>query len=85
MTKGLTLPVKLSKAVTISFRIRPMRSTSVTRPVAMKVAQTSTAAEARSGDESALKAGVSAELTCAWYCSSRSASEKSGSGMVPNI
>lgn len=31
-------------------------------PVAMKVPQTFTAAEASSGDESALKAGVSAEL-----------------------
>ena len=62
-----------------------MRSTSVTRPVAMKVAQTSTAAEARSGDESAPKAGVNAELTWAWYCSSRRDSEKSGSGMVPKI
>ena len=42
-----------------------MRSTSVTRPVAIKVAHTSTAAEARSGDESTPKAGVNAELTWA--------------------
>jgi len=39
-----------------------MRSTSVTKPVAMKVAHTFTAAEANSGDESAPKAGVRAEL-----------------------
>ncbi len=51
----------------------------------MKVAQTFTAAEARSGEESALNAGVSAELICAWYCSNSRASEKSGSGMVPKI
>ena len=79
------LLVKLSRAATRSFRILPMRSTSFTRPVAMKVAQTFTAAEARSGDESALNAGVRAELICAWYCSSKRASEKSGSGMVPKI
>ncbi len=77
--------VKLSRAATKSFNILPMRSTSVTSPVAMKVAQTFTAAEARSGEESALNAGVSAELICAWYCSNSRASEKSGSGMVPKI
>ena len=59
----MTLPVKLSNAVTRSFKILPIRSTSVTRPAAMKVAQTSTAAAARLGDESAPNAGVSAELT----------------------
>lgn len=56
------LPAKLSKAPTSSFSILPIRSTSLTMPVAMKVPQTLTAAEASSGDESALKAGVSAEL-----------------------
>ena len=35
---------------------------SVTNPIEMNVAQTLTAAEAKSGDESALKAGVNAEL-----------------------
>lgn len=55
-------PVKFSRAVTRNLRIRPMRSTSVTKPVAMKVAHTFTAAEANSGDESAPKAGVRAEL-----------------------
>ena len=79
------LPLKLSKAPTSSFNILPIRSTSVTMPVAMNVAQTFTAAEASSGDESALKAGVSAELIWAWYCSSRRASENSGSGVDPNI
>ena len=59
---GDLLVVKLSKADTKNFSILPMRSTSVTRPVAMKVAQTLTAAEASSGDESAPNAGVSAEL-----------------------
>ncbi len=39
-----------------------MRSISVTIPVATNVAQTLTAADASSGDESALKAGVNAEL-----------------------
>ena len=60
---AIDLPVKLSNAVTNNFKILPMRSTSVTRPVAMNVAQTSIAAEARLGDESAPKAGVNAELT----------------------
>lgn len=54
--------MELSNAVIKSLRIRPMRSTSVTSPVEMKVAHTSTAAEARSGDESAANAGVRAEL-----------------------
>ena len=39
-----------------------MRSMSVTIPMAMKTPQTVTASEASSGDESAAKAGVSAEL-----------------------
>ena len=77
--------MKLSSAVTRSFSIRPIRSESVTNPAAKKVAHTLTAAEARSGDESAANAGVRAELICAWYCSSSSASEKSGSGVEPNI
>ena len=51
----------------------------------MNVAQTSMAAEASSGDESAPKAGVNAELICAWYCSNNNASEKSGSGVLPKI
>jgi hypothetical protein len=61
-----------------------MRSTSVTMPVAMKVAQTLIASAASSGDESAAKAGVSAEPICAWYCSSSVTSGKSGSGVLPN-
>ena len=60
--QAVVLLVKLSNAPTSSFSILPIRSTSVTMPVAMKVAQTFTAAEASSGDESALKAGVNAEL-----------------------
>jgi hypothetical protein len=56
---------------------------SVTKPVAIKVAQTLIAAEASSGEESAPKAGVNAELIWAWYCSRRSASAKSGSGVLP--
>ena len=55
-------PVKVSNAVIRSLRIRPMRSISVTSPADMNVAQTSTAADAKSGDESAAKAGVRAEL-----------------------
>lgn len=51
----------------------------------MNVAQTLTAAEANSGVESAPKAGVKAELICAWYCSSKRASEKSGSGVLPKV
>ena len=65
--------------------MRPILSTSVTSPVDMKVAQTSTAAEANSGDESAANAGVRAELIWAWYCSSNKASWKSGSGNAPKI
>jgi hypothetical protein len=42
-----------------------MRSTSVTIPVAMKVAQTLIASAASSGDESAANAGVSADPICA--------------------
>ena len=60
--QAAVLLVKLSNAPTSNFSILPIRSTSVTMPVAMNVAQTLTAAEASSGDESALKAGVSAEL-----------------------
>ena len=81
----IDLPVRLSNEDTNSLSILPIRSTSVTKPVEMKVAQTLTAAEARSGEESELKAGVKAELICAWYCSSNRASEKSGSGMDPKI
>jgi len=61
-----------------------MRSMSVTMPVAMKVAHTFTASAANSGEESAANAGVNAEPICAWYCSSRVASGKSGSGVLPN-
>jgi hypothetical protein len=61
-----------------------MRSTSVTMPVAMNVAQTLIASAASSGEESAAKAGVSAEPICAWYCSSSVTSAKSGSGVLPN-
>lgn len=64
--------------------MRPIRSTSVTIPVATNVAQTLIASAASSGDESAAKAGVSAEPICAWYCSSKVASAKSGSGVLPN-
>jgi hypothetical protein len=53
---------KFSRAVTRSLRIRPIRSTSVTMPVAMNTPQTFTASDASSGDESAAKAGVNAEL-----------------------
>ena len=55
------VPVKLAKAETMSFNIRPIRSISLTNPVAMNVAQTLMAADASSGDESAPKAGVRAE------------------------
>lgn len=79
------MPVKLVKADTSSFNIRPIRSTSVTRPVEMKVAQTLTAAAASSAVESDPNAGVKAELIWAWYCSSRRASEKSGSGVLPKV
>lgn len=41
--------------------MRPIRSTSVTIPVAMNVAHTFTASAASSGEESPAKAGVSAE------------------------
>ena len=56
---------KLSRAETSTLWMRPMRSTSVTMPVETKVAHTVTASAASSGDESAAKAGVSAELICA--------------------
>lgn len=52
---------KFSSAEMRSLRIRPMRSTSVTMPVAMNVAHTLIASDASSGDESAANAGVSAE------------------------
>ena len=45
--------------------MRPMRSMSVTIPVAMKVAHTLTASAASSGEESAANAGVRAEPICA--------------------
>ena len=56
------LPVKRASAETSSFKILPIRSTSVTKPVDMKVAQTLIAADASSGVESAPNAGVKAEL-----------------------
>ena len=59
------LPVKLIKEDTSSFRILPIRSTSVTSPAEMNVAHTLIATEASSGDESAPNAGVNAELICA--------------------
>ena len=77
--------MKLASAETKSLSILPIRSISVTSPVAINVAQTSIAAEASSGDESAPNAGVNAELICAWYCSNNNASEKSGSGVLPKI
>jgi hypothetical protein len=52
---------KFSKADTSNFKMRPIRSTSVTIPVAIKVAQTLIASAASSGEESAANAGVSAE------------------------
>lgn len=57
-----SIPEKFSRAEIKSLRIRPMRSTSVTMPVEMNVAQTLTASAANSGDESAANAGVKAEL-----------------------
>ncbi|KAI6772043.1 hypothetical protein HG530_003001 [Fusarium avenaceum] len=48
---------KFSSALTRVLRILPMRSTSVTIPIEMKLAQTLTASEASSGDESAANAG----------------------------
>ena len=62
LTRCVNIPVKLAKDETNNFKILPIRSTSVTRPVEMKVAHTLTAADANSGVESAPKAGVSAEL-----------------------
>lgn len=52
---------KFSSPSTRSLRILPIRSTLVTIPVAMKVADTLIASDANSGDESAAKAGVRAE------------------------
>jgi hypothetical protein len=75
---------KFSSAETSSLRIRPIRSISVTIPVAINVAHTFTASAASSGDESAAKAGVSADPIWAWYCSSSVTSAKSGSGVFPN-
>ena len=74
---------KFSNAETKSLRMRPIRSTSVTIPIEMKVAHTLTASAANSGDESAAKAGVKADPICAWYCSSSVASGKSGSAVLP--
>ena len=59
---GCNSPEKFSSAETRSLRILPMRSTSVTIPVAIKAAHTLTASDANSGDDSAVKAGVRAEL-----------------------
>jgi hypothetical protein len=61
----ILVPEKFSSADTKSFKIRPIRSMSVTIPVAMKVAHTLTASAANSGEESAAKAGVSADPICA--------------------
>jgi hypothetical protein len=80
----ICMPEKFSSADTKSFNILPIRSMSVTIPVAIKVAQTFTASAANSGEESAAKAGVNADPICAWYCSRREASAKSGSGVRPN-
>lgn len=76
---------KFSRPRTRSFRILPIRSTLVTIPVAMNVAETLIASDANSADESAANAGVRADPIWAWYCSRRDASVKSGSGVLPNI
>ena len=57
--------MKLLKEEISSFKIRPIFSTSVTKPVATNVAQTLIAAAASSGVESDPNAGVNAELICA--------------------
>ena len=75
--------IQFSKPVTSSLKMRPILSTWVTMPVATNVAQTLIAIAASSGDESAAKAGVNADPICAWYCSRREASTKSGSGVLP--
>ena len=77
-------PANVSRAATRIFKMRPIRSMSVTMPVDTNVAQTLIASAASSGDESTAKAGVNAELIWAWYCSSSIASVKSGSGTPPN-
>ncbi len=55
----------LSNPVTSSLKMRPIRSTLVTIPVATKVAHTLIASDASSGEESGANAGVRAELICA--------------------
>ena len=59
------LLAKFSKPVTSNLKMRPIRSTCVTMPVATNVAPTLTASEASSGEESAAKAGVKADPICA--------------------
>lgn len=61
MATPMDLLEKFSNAETKSFKILPMRSTSVTIPVAIKVAQTLMASAASSGEESTANAGVKAE------------------------
>lgn len=56
------MSVNVLSADASSLGILPIRSTSVTMPVAIKVAQTLMASAANSGELSAAKAGVRAEL-----------------------
>ena len=60
----MNIPVSVNdfSAVANNLGILPIRSTSVIMPVAINVAQTLMASAANSGEESAAKAGVRAEL-----------------------
>ena len=60
--------------------MRPMRLISFTTPDPTNTAQALIAEAKISGVESAEKAGVSAAVIGAWYCSNRRAPSKSGSG-----
>ena len=59
------LPLQFSKAVVNNFSIRPILYNSLTIPLPTNTAQTFTAADKISGDDSAVKAGVNAAPICA--------------------
>ena len=61
------IPLQFSKAVVNNFSIRPIRYNSFTIPLPTNTAHTFTAADRISGEDSAVKAGVSAAPICAYY------------------
>lgn len=78
-------PRDCSRAEVSSLSILPIRFASCTIPLPTKIAQALMAAASISGVLSAEKAGVSAAVIGAWYCSNNGASANAGSGERENV